>query len=163
MRLERGCRSLVLRTVTALAFAVVTLHIGLDGPLVAEAHAGKPDKNGGSQGNSSGGSGAGGSANDGNGGSGTGGGQGSDGNGAAEQGTSGGGSGSSSGPADAGDHVNPTTADKVEVDRGALEVTHSNGMKEKVENGRFRMEDKYGRTIIDRKATAADVDRLNSL
>ena len=161
MRLERGCRSLALRTVTALAFAVAPLHIGLDGPFVAKAYA-KPDKSGGgSQGNSSGGSGAGGSANDGNGG--TAGGQGSDGNGSSGQGNPGGGSGSGGSQAEVEDHVNPTTGDKVEVDRGALEVTHSNGMKEKVENGRFRMEDKYGRTIIDRKATAADVDRLNSL
>jgi hypothetical protein len=36
-------------------------------------------------------------------------------------------------------------------------------MKERIENGRFRMEDKYGRTIVDRMATIADLDRLKSL
>ncbi|WP_181178610.1 hypothetical protein, partial [Mesorhizobium sp. B4-1-3] len=65
--------------------------------------------------------------------------------------------------ADVDDHVNALTGDKVEATRTKIEVTHRNGMKEKVENGRFRMEDKYGRTIVDRKATMADLNRLKSL
>ncbi|TPN76011.1 hypothetical protein FJ987_30545 [Mesorhizobium sp. CU2] len=59
--------------------------------------------------------------------------------------------------------MNPATGDKVEVSGKGIQVTHRNGMKEKIENGRFRMEDKYGRTIIDRKATMADLNRLKSL
>ena len=36
-------------------------------------------------------------------------------------------------------------------------------MKERIENSRFRMEDKFGRTIVERKATMADLDRLKGL
>ncbi len=60
-------------------------------------------------------------------------------------------------------HVTVATGDKVEVSGNKIEVTHRNGMKERVENGRFRMEDKYGRTIVDRKATVADLNRLKNL
>ncbi|PBB84031.1 hypothetical protein CK216_24900 [Mesorhizobium sp. WSM3876] len=55
------------------------------------------------------------------------------------------------------------TGDKVEVSANSIEVTHRNGMKETIENGRFRMEDKFGRTIVERRATVADLDRLKSL
>ncbi|TIX07705.1 MAG: hypothetical protein E5V46_28345, partial [Mesorhizobium sp.] len=60
------------------------------------------------------------------------------------------------------DHVNAVTGDKVEIDGKNIRVTHPNGMKEEIENGRFRMEDALGRTIVERAATAADVARLNS-
>ncbi|TIW73043.1 MAG: hypothetical protein E5V58_12485, partial [Mesorhizobium sp.] len=60
------------------------------------------------------------------------------------------------------DHVNAVTGDKVEVDGKSIRVTHPNGMTEEIENGRFRMEDALGRTIVDRRATAADVARLKS-
>jgi hypothetical protein len=69
----------------------------------------------------------------------------------------------SSGSGETQDHVNTTTGDKVAIGKNVIEVTHSNGMKEKVSNGRFHMEDKFGRTIVDREATAADVDRLKNL
>ncbi|RAZ87060.1 hypothetical protein DPM33_27390 [Mesorhizobium hawassense] len=59
--------------------------------------------------------------------------------------------------------MNAYTGDKVEVTGKGIQVTHRNGMKETIENGRFRMEDKYGRTIVDRKATMADFDRMKSL
>ncbi|RUX82812.1 hypothetical protein EOA25_37105, partial [Mesorhizobium sp. M2A.F.Ca.ET.040.01.1.1] len=65
--------------------------------------------------------------------------------------------------ADVDSHVNAATGDKVEATAGSIQVTHRNGMKETIEKGRFRMEDKYGRTIVDRKATMADLNRLNSL
>ncbi|TIV50243.1 MAG: hypothetical protein E5V80_36645, partial [Mesorhizobium sp.] len=65
--------------------------------------------------------------------------------------------------ADVDSHVNAATGDKVEATAGSIQVTHRNGMKETIENGRFRMEDKYGRTIVDRKATMADLNRLKSL
>ncbi|AZO70465.1 MAG: hypothetical protein E5V89_22515 [Mesorhizobium sp.] len=55
------------------------------------------------------------------------------------------------------------TGDKVEVSASGIQVTHRNGMKETVEDGRFRMEDKFGRTIVERKATMADLNRLKSL
>ncbi|CDX61812.1 Glycine-rich cell wall protein [Mesorhizobium plurifarium] len=72
-------------------------------------------------------------------------------------------SASAASTADVDDHVNALTGDKVEATRTKIQVTHRNGMKEKIENGRFRMEDKYGRTIVDRKATMADLNRLKSL
>ncbi|PBB90756.1 hypothetical protein CK215_20905 [Mesorhizobium sp. WSM3864] len=59
--------------------------------------------------------------------------------------------------------MNAATGDKVEVGANSIQVTHRNGMKERIENGRFRMEDKFGRTIVERKATVADLDRLKSL
>ena len=70
---------------------------------------------------------------------------------------------SSNGAGDVDSHVNAATGDKVEATAGGIQVTHRNGMKETIENGRFRMEDKYGRTIVDRKATMADLNRLKSL
>jgi len=134
--------------------------------------------NGGSNGNGAGASGNGnsGNGNSGNGNSGNGNsgngdsGNGSSGNGSSSGGDSGGdtssgttsntASGSLSGVAD---HVNNVTGDKVRVRGSSIEVTHRNGMKEKIANGRFRMEDKFGRTIVDRKATGADLNRLKSL
>jgi hypothetical protein len=59
--------------------------------------------------------------------------------------------------------MNAVTGDKVEVGPKSIMVTHRNGMKERIENGRFRMEDKFGRVIVDRKATMADLNRLKSL
>ncbi|MBW8907791.1 MAG: hypothetical protein JF620_01945, partial [Mesorhizobium sp.] len=106
---------------------------------------------GGNSGNSGGGNG-----NSGNG-------NGNSGNGNGNSGNGNSGKGNGNNPGNAQTHVNTTTGDTVEVGAGAVEVTHPNGMKEKVEKGRFRMEDKYGRTIVDRKATAADVDRLKNL
>ncbi|MDX8491724.1 hypothetical protein RFN29_09040 [Mesorhizobium sp. VK22B] len=72
-------------------------------------------------------------------------------------------SAASSSTADVDDHVNALTGDKVEVSNNSIQVTHRNGMKETIENGRFRMEDKFGRTIVERRATMADLNRLKSL
>ncbi|TPJ39329.1 hypothetical protein FJ471_34265 [Mesorhizobium sp. B2-7-1] len=72
-------------------------------------------------------------------------------------------SASAASTADVDSHVNAVTGDKVEATRNRIQVTHRNGMKERIENGRFRMEDKYGRTIVDRKATMADLNRLKNL
>ncbi|MBZ9761502.1 hypothetical protein LB553_11525 [Mesorhizobium sp. CA8] len=121
--------------------------------------------NGGSNSGSAGGSNSGNGGSSGNGNSSGGNsGNGDNGNGNSDNGNSG--KSSSAGAAstaDVDDHVNALTGDKVEATRTKIEVTHRNGMKEKIENGRFRMEDKYGRTIIDRKATMADLNRLKSL
>jgi len=85
----------------------------------------------------------------------------SNGNSGTDNGNSTSNGGTSSGSVDS--HVNALTGDKVDATRTSIQVTHRNGMKETVENGRFRMEDKYGRTIVDRKATRADLNRLKSL
>lgn len=42
-------------------------------------------------------------------------------------------------------------------------VTHRTGIKETIMRGRYIMRDKWGRIIIDRKATTADRKRLTSL
>ncbi|MDX8547410.1 hypothetical protein RFM41_26920 [Mesorhizobium sp. VK25A] len=123
---------------------------------------------GGSNSGSAGGSNSGNGGNSGNGNSGgdngngnSGGNSGNNGNGNGDNGKSS--SASAASTADVDSHVNALTGDKVEASRTKIQVTHRNGMKEKIENGRFRMEDKYGRTIVDRKATVADLDRLKSL
>ena len=159
MRVARmGCR-LVLRALTALALVLAPFHLSIDGPVVAKAYAGKGGNgngNGGGNGNGNGG------GNNGNG-NGNGGSNGNSNNG---NGNSSGNSSSksnSSSTADVDDHVNAATGDKVEVDANSIQVTHRNGMKERIENGRFRMEDKFGRTIVERKATMADLNRLKSL
>lgn len=45
----------------------------------------------------------------------------------------------------------------------SLSVTHRTGIKETIIRGRYIMRDKWGRIIIDRKATSADHRRLRSL
>ncbi|RUX19509.1 hypothetical protein EOA23_30425 [Mesorhizobium sp. M2A.F.Ca.ET.042.01.1.1] len=178
MRLtRRGCR-LVLRALTALALVVAPFSLSLDGVVVTKAYAGKGGNGGGNGGNGGGNSGGNGGGNSGNGGNG-GGNSGNGGNNGGNSGNSGGNSGNSGGnssgnnsssnsateasAADVDSHVNAATGDKVEATAGSIQVTHRNGMKETIENGRFRMEDKYGRTIVDRKATMADLNRLKSL
>ncbi|CAN7477071.1 hypothetical protein LJR234_003403 [Mesorhizobium amorphae] len=62
-----------------------------------------------------------------------------------------------------GTHVNAATGDTVEVDGDKITVIHRDGMQEEIENGRFKMQDALGRTIIERKATPEDVARLQAL
>ena len=185
MRSKRRGGGLVLRALTAFALTVAPYHLSIDGFAATKAFAGKGGNGGGNNGNGSGnggsngnGNGAGGdSSGGGNGNNGNGNGDGgSNGNGNNGNGNTGGNSGgdnsndgtSSSSTTASGsvpgvaDHVTVTTGDKVEVSGNKIEVTHRNGMKERVENGRFRMEDKYGRTIVDRKATMADLTRLKN-
>ena len=51
---------------------------------------------------------------------------------------------------------------RVEINGNDIEVVHSSGIKEEIENGRFEMKDASGRTIIERPATAADIARLEA-
>ena len=115
------------------------------------------------------------------GGSGGSGGDGHGGSGSGSDGDHGGdsGSGGNSGPGggsddgadhDAGDdnghhgqeHVN-AAGDKVEISADKIEVTHADGTREEIENGRLEMKDALGRTIVERAATAEDIARLQSL
>ncbi|RWC10016.1 hypothetical protein [Mesorhizobium sp.] len=141
---------LVLRVFAALALIFAPFHLSVDGVATNKAYAGKGGGGNGNGGNSGGGNGNSG-GNSGNGNSGN-------------SNAGGNGKGNSKGKAgDASvDHVNAVTGDKVEIDGKNIRVTHPNGMKEEIENGRFRMEDALGRTIVERAATAADVARLNS-
>lgn len=60
-------------------------------------------------------------------------------------------------------HVNPSTGDRVEVDGDNIQVLHPDGTKEEIDGGVYEMKDARGRTIIERRATQADIDRLAAL
>ena len=60
------------------------------------------------------------------------------------------------------EHVN-ATGDKLEVQGNDIEVVHANGVKEQIENGRLEVKDANGKTIFERRATAADIARLRAL
>jgi hypothetical protein len=154
-----------LRASTALALTVAPYHLSLDaaskiGPAAAYA------KSGHGGGGGSGSSGSGGN-------SGSSGNSGSGGGGAHNGGNSGPGGGGDDGPGDdhgandnghhGHEHVNAATGDKVEVEGNKIEVTHPDGTKEEIENGRLEIKDASGRTIVERRATPADIARLNSL
>ncbi|WP_214475292.1 hypothetical protein [Mesorhizobium sp. dw_380] len=175
-------RRLAFVSAAALALAIAPYRIALHGSApgidAASAQAGKGGNGGNGGGNGGGGGGGGngggnggGGGNSGNGGggnSGAGNSSGSSGNsnGNGNSGADGGGadSGSGKGQGDKGaSHVNAATGDKVDVDGNKITVQHPDGMTEKIENGRFRMQDALGRTIIDRRATPADVTRLKAL
>jgi hypothetical protein len=80
------------------------------------------------------------------------------------------GSGSGKGSKDKGgsttegtQQVNPVTGDRVRVDGAGIEVVHRNGMRERVYRGSYKMTDGKGRTIIERRATGADLARLRRM
>ncbi|KRB20635.1 MULTISPECIES: hypothetical protein [Mesorhizobium] len=177
----RCCR-LALVSAATLLLTIAPYRIALQGPAsginAAVAQAAKGGNGGGNGGNSSGnGNGSGGSGGNsssngnGNGGSGGNSGGGNSGNGNGNGGNSGtdggddggGNSGPGASQSTGTSHVNATTGDKVSVDGSKISVEHPNGMTEKIENGRFSMRDALGRTIIDRRATPADVRRLKAL
>jgi hypothetical protein len=62
-----------------------------------------------------------------------------------------------------GRHVNPSTGDQIQVRGTSIDVLHRNGMREGVRAGRYLMKDGKGRTIIERRATGADVARLRGM
>lgn len=49
---------------------------------------------------------------------------------------------------------------KIERSSSGLEVSYSNGVREEIENGRYEMKNAAGRTVLERRATQADVDRM---
>ncbi len=57
----------------------------------------------------------------------------------------------------------PTTVSRLEISAGGLEVTYGDGSREEIENGRYERKDAAGRTVEQRPATAADVERLQAL
>ena len=46
---------------------------------------------------------------------------------------------------------------------GGSQVIHRNGLREELGNGRYRMKDAKGRTIVDRRATNKDSTRMRDL
>ena len=160
----RCCR-LALRSAAALALTIAPYQIALHGSTpgihAASAQAGKGGGGNGG-GNSGGGNGSGGgNSSGGNSGNSSGNSGNSNGNnGNSNNGKSGAAKGKSNNSAS---HVNVATGDKVDVTGNNITVRHPDGITEQLENGRFRMEDALGRTIIDRRATPADVSRLKAL
>jgi hypothetical protein len=59
--------------------------------------------------------------------------------------------------------VNPKTGDRVRFDGAGIEVVHRNGMRERISRGSYKMTDNRGRTIIERRATGADLARLRRM
>ena len=141
----------VLRASTALVLTAAPYHLTFDGTAkIVPADVRAEDDGGESEGGS--GSGSGGSGSN----SGSGGGNSGSGN-------SGSGSGSGGGAGPGNSHVNPETGDKVSIHGSTIQVVHPDGLREKIENGRFVMKDALGRTIVERAATAADLARLKRL
>ena len=145
----------VLRASTALVLTVAPYHLTFDGTAkIVPADVRAEDDGGESEGGSGSGSGGSGS-NSGSGGSGS------------NSGSSGSGSGGSNsgsgGTAPGNSHVNPQTGDKVRIHGSTIQVVHPDGLREKIENGRFVMKDALGRTIVERAATATDLARLKRL
>ena len=52
---------------------------------------------------------------------------------------------------------------KSEQSDGNIEVTYSDGTKEEIESGFYERKDANGRTVEERPATQADVNRLRDL
>jgi len=64
---------------------------------------------------------------------------------------------------DSAAQLNPATGDQVRVRGNSIDVLHRNGMRERVKAGRYLMKDAEGRTIIERRATGADLARLRAM
>lgn len=52
---------------------------------------------------------------------------------------------------------------KIETSASGIEVTYADGSKEEIENGRYERKNAAGRTVEERPATQADLDRLSAL
>lgn len=52
---------------------------------------------------------------------------------------------------------------KVERSASGMEVTYADGTREEIENGRYERKNSAGRTVEERPATQADMDRLSAL
>ena len=63
---------------------------------------------------------------------------------------------------DGAEHIGVAGA-TVESRGNDIEVVHASGIKEEIEDGRYEMKDARGRTVVERRATPADVARLRSL
>lgn len=57
----------------------------------------------------------------------------------------------------------PVTAIKIERSTAGIEVSYSDGTREEIENGRYERKNAAGRTVEQRPATQADIDRLAAL
>lgn len=72
--------------------------------------------------------------------------------------------GSASSRSKAGAEPGKISGDTPTASRDAVSVKHENGIAEEINGrGRYVMRDAQGRTIVNRPATGADIDRLNAL
>lgn len=144
---------------TALALTIAPCHVKLYGAATIVPALAYADGGNGNGGNGGGGNGNGGGGNGNSGGNSSSGGSNSNNSGN----NSGNNNGNRGNSANHNSHVNATTGDKVEINGSTIKVIHPDGMKEEIQNGRFEMEDAFGRTIIERKATPEDLARLLAL
>lgn len=61
------------------------------------------------------------------------------------------------------EHVDSATGTKAERNGDDIEVVYASGIKEEIQGGRYEMKDARGRTVTERRATAADRKRLSAL
>jgi hypothetical protein len=73
------------------------------------------------------------------------------------------GAGKKGGSMEGTQQVNPKTGDRIRFEGAGIEVVHRNGMRERVYRGSYKMTDSKGRTIIERRATGADLARLRRM
>lgn len=138
---------------TALPYTV-KIHGGSPtfGPQMAEAKGG--NGNGGGNGGNGGGNGNGGGSGNGGGNSGNGGGNGN-----------GNGKGNDKGQSSSAKSATQSQVDadqSTDAGNGSITVRHQDGMSEKIQSGRYVMQDSKGRTIVNRTATVSDEQRLKS-
>ncbi|ESY62991.1 MULTISPECIES: hypothetical protein [Mesorhizobium] len=157
------CRRLTLGSAAFLALTLAPYQIALHGSALGIDAASAQAAGGGHGGGNGGGNGGGSGGGNGGGNSGGNSGNGNSGNGNGNSGGNSGKGGAASGKGQSGSHVNAATGDKVDINGSTITVEHPDGLTEKIENGRFRMQDALDRTIVDRPATPADVKRLNAL
>lgn len=62
-----------------------------------------------------------------------------------------------------GGEGSPSAVSRIEISSDGIEVTYSDGSREEVESGVYERKDTTGRTVEERPATQADLDRLNAL
>jgi hypothetical protein len=72
----------------------------------------------------------------------------------------GGGNSGSKGGGNAGGTSGSKRGGNVAIDGSTMEVRHSNGMSERIKDGRYIMKDAKGRIIVNRTATTSDQSRL---
>lgn len=120
---------------------------------------GRGNDRGGGNGGGKGGGGGGGNGNSG----GNGGGNGNGSGGGKDSGGQSSGSGASGSSQSKGEVRGSERGRALSGTSSSFTVTHRTGIKETIMRGRYIMRDKWGRIIIDRKATTADRKRLRSL
>ncbi|WP_413872638.1 hypothetical protein [Albidovulum sp.] len=80
-----------------------------------------------------------------------------------DDGSTGSGDDSSSSDGSTGGTGDGSGVTKIESSSAGIEVTYGDGSREEIEGGRYEMKNAAGRTVEERPATQADIDRLLAL